>query len=141
MSKTQQKEIEKKCLLYLFGSAAFTAVFGVKFGGFSKRFMRCMGRAEQYLYSIPFFHDEKPGGHLNILPVSHPYRLSLYFLYYIYLVLVPYVYIKIYRFRKKNSQPGISEKERMFRKKRNIVSFRYNIAIYLMEGLATLTVI
>ena len=140
ISKAQKRDINQKCLLYLFGTSSFTTFFGVKFGGFSKRYMRCMGRAEQYLFNIPFFLDEKVGGHFTVLPVTHPFRLSLYFFYCIYLAVVPYAYIQIYKFRRKNTQPGISEREKMFRKKRNIVSFRYNIAIYFIECFATIMV-
>ena len=72
---------------------------------------------------------------------------------YSYMLIVPYCYIKIYRFRKNRVKPGKSStekigaispstesrssaaenKEEIHRKKRNVVTFQYNISIWLME--------
>ena len=133
LSDTQKKSMEKKCLLYLFGTSIFTSVFGLIYCGSTKRYIRCMGRAEEYFFNIPFFLEDPVGGHLTILPIYHPFRLALIFLYCIYLFIVPFAYIRIYRFRKKCHENG---KDKSYQKKRNIVSFGYNMAVWLAEGVA-----
>ena len=134
LSTHQKKSFQMKCLSYLFGSSTISSLFGLIFAGSTKRYMRCMGRVEQYFYSIPFFLEEPVGGHLTILPIWNPFRLALIFLYLIFLVIVPFAYIRIFLLRKE------APNKTKDKQKRNIVSFWYNMAIWLMEGFATVGV-
>ena len=62
------------------------------------------------------------------------------FLFYTYLVLAPYAYIKIFIFRKNILTKGLVKKDDVSWKKRNMVSTNYNMAVCLVEGLAMLMV-
>ena len=49
-------------------------------------------------------------------------------------MIVPYCYVKIYFKRKNQKVPGLNkEKETLRRRKRNAVTFKYNMIIWLME--------
>ena len=98
-----------------------------------------MGRVEQFFYSIPFFFEQPKGGPLNNLAIWHPARLYLILLYNSYVFIVPYVYIKIFEFRR-NDKSAISEDSKLHRKKRNVVSTGYNMAVWLGEGVVTILV-
>ena len=58
-------------------------------------------------------------------------------LFYSYMIIVPVCYIKIYLFRHNQAKPGEqgskSTKADIHKKKRNIVTFKYNISIWLFE--------
>ena len=60
-------------------------------------------------------------------------RLTVASFCYSFVPLVPYCYIRIYRFRKNQKKLGLEEKERKCRKRRNIVTFRYNMTIWLLD--------
>ena len=94
------------------------------------------GEGRTILFQHPFF-DESMGGPMYKLPVWHPFRLVILFLFDIYLILVPYTYIKIFTFRinlRKNQKQDTSLK------RRNIMSTGYNIAVWFVEALVTLMV-
>ena len=133
-SSHQKKIFQKKCLSYLLGSSTISSLFGLFFAGSTKRYMRCMGRVEQYFYSIPFFLEEPVGGPLTILPIWNPFSLVLIVLYAIFLVIVPFAYIRIFLLRKE------APNKTQDKQKRNIVSFWYNMAVWLAEGVATVGV-
>ena len=66
-------------------------------------------------------------------------RWILNLLYYTYIIILPYCYIKIYTFRKKMVVPGIGPSQKKIQKKRkqkNIVTFSYNMTIWLTETLS-----
>ena len=53
-----------------------------------------------------------------------------------FIIIVPYCYVKIYYFRKNLKIPG-SNKDAMDRnKKRNIVTFTYNMLVWIIEALS-----
>ena len=60
-------------------------------------------------------------------------RLTVAIFCYSFVPLVPYCYVRIYRFRKNQQKLGLEEKERKCRKRRNIVTFRYNMTIWLLD--------
>ena len=96
-----------------------------------------MGREEQYYFNIPHFlakTDWMDGGALYKLSFWHPFRMIMVFLFYTYLVLVPFTYINIFIFRRKHHS------ENRGLKRRNIVSTGYNMAVWFLESLAMLLV-
>ena len=136
---TQKKRLQNMFLLFLFGSAAVSAFLGLLYHEKTKRYTRCMGQEEQFFYDIPFFLEQPRGGPLNKLPIWHPVRLYLVILYNVYIFVVPIAYIKIFRFRKLDTSV-VSEQAQLFRKRRNIVSTWYNMAVWLVEGVVTILV-
>ena len=64
-------------------------------------------------------------------------RWILNLLYYNYIIIVPYCYVNIYRFRKNMVVPGQNqEKLQETRRKKNIVTFWYNMTIWMAEVLS-----
>ena len=83
----------------------------------NRRYNICMGKEEAYLYKDLDFLNEKHLGPLSGISMKDPsrrgliemvlfYSLKIVFrwiinlLYFTYIILVPYCYIKIFRFRK-----------------------------------------
>ena len=96
-----------------------------------------MGREEQYYFNIPHFlakTDWMDGGALYKLSFWHPFRMIMVFLFYTYLVLVPFTYINIFIFRRKHHS------ENRGLKRRNIVSTGYNMAVWFLESLVMVVV-
>ena len=58
-----------------------------------------------------------------------------------FIIVVPYCYVKIYYFRKNLKIPG-NNKDAMERnnKKRNIVTFTYNMLVWIIEALSAVIV-
>ena len=58
-------------------------------------------------------------------------------LFYSYMLIVPYCYVRIFLYRHKKVKPGtassVGKKDEIHRKHRNFVTFKYNISIWLME--------
>ena len=65
-------------------------------------------------------------------------RWILNLLYFTYIVIVPFCYVNIYRFRDAQVVPGQNkEKLQETRRKKNIVTFWYNMTIWMAEVLST----
>ena len=66
-------------------------------------------------------------------------RWLLGILYNSFIIIVPYCYVKIYYFRKNLKTPGTRtgsvDKDMEKRKKRNIVTFSYNMLVWIIEAL------
>ena len=137
VSEEQKKSIKIKCYIFLFAPAAFVAGYSVLQPGITKHYNRCMGKEEQYFFNLPDFLDESTGGPMYSLPIWHPFRLVILFLFDSYLVLVPYAYLKIFLFRK-NLKMKKSNHSSL--KKRNIVSTGYNMTVWIVEGIVALMV-
>ena len=60
-------------------------------------------------------------------------RLAVAAFCYSFVPLVPYFYIRIYGLRKKQKKLGLPETETKYRKRRNIVTFGYNMTIWLLD--------
>ena len=140
ISEHQRRRFQLKCLLYLFGSCIFTTFFSLIFSTRSKRYPRCMGKEETFFFNIPFFLEERVGSGHIMLPFWHPLHLIFCFIYTCYIFIVPFVYMKIFRFRGKRGVTGISEEQKLFWKRRNIVSTWYNMAVWLSEGIVSILV-
>ena len=62
------------------------------------------------------------------------------FQYNFFIVIVPYCYVNIYYFRKNLKIPGTDKNVVEKRKKRNIVTFSYNMLVWIIEALLTIIV-
>ena len=67
-------------------------------------------------------------------------RWLLVFQYNFFIVIVPYCYVNIYYFRKNLKIPGTDKNVVEKRKKRNIVTFSYNMLVWIIEALLTIIV-
>ena len=66
-------------------------------------YSECMGRQEEFLFSIPNFFEEKTYRVNRIdLPILSPYRLFINIQMLGFVFVVPILYALIYRFRKKH---------------------------------------
>ena len=57
-------------------------------------------------------------------------------MFYSYMLIVPYCYVRIFIYRHMRVKPGSAgagNKDELHRKHRNFVTFKYNISIWLME--------
>ena len=71
------------------------------------------------------------------------FRWLVYTLYFSFIVIVPFCYIKIFQYRKNLTIPGSGQTQKemtKFRKSRNIVTFSYNITIWILETLSAILV-
>ena len=71
------------------------------------------------------------------------FRWLVYTLYFSFIIIVPFCYIKIFKHRKNLTIPGSGQTQKemtKFRKSRNIVTFSYNITIWILETLAVILV-
>ena len=125
-----------------------------------KSYNVCMGKVENYFFNINNFYEEAPTGPLTNVPWTNPYRFKLFWenfweikilkyltfcrwllgiLYNSFIIIVPYCYVKIYYFRKNLKTPGTRtgsvDKDMEKRKKRNIVTFSYNMLVWIIEAL------
>ena len=60
-------------------------------------------------------------------------------LYFSYIVIVPYSYVKIYQYRRTRVVPGSGESQERLqenRRQRNVVTFGYNMTIWLAETIS-----
>ena len=66
-------------------------------------YLRCNGQEERFLYNFPdFFFNPSPsskGSQFIKLPFFHPYRLALNTMAFSFILIVPYLYLRIYKFR------------------------------------------
>ena len=66
-----------------------------------------------------------------------PSRWLHWILNYSYMIIVPYCYIRIFLFRKNRVAPGektmVVKREEIRKRKRNAVTFKYNISIWILE--------
>ena len=77
-----------------------------------------------------------------ILRYFHRWLMAGFYLSFI--IIVPFCYVKIYRYRKILIVPGSGQRNAemtKFRKSRNIVTFSYNITIWSVEAVSAFVVI
>ena len=73
-----------------------------------------------------------------------PFRWLMAIFYLSFIIIVPFCYIKIYRYRRNLIVPGFGQRTAettKFRKSRNIVTFAYNITIWIVEAVSTFIVV
>ena len=77
----------------------------------------------------------KLDGFVWLLPVYHPFHLFSIFAFFMYSVLVPIGYILIFIFRDKHDEQmlGLTQRSRLIRNHRNIVTTSFNLLIWIFE--------
>ena len=80
--------------------------FGIGLASFIQRrntqtFLTCMGQMELFVFDLNRPLPPLIGGDIIKLPVSHPFRLCIYVVGYAFLLIVPFCYYKIFKFRQK----------------------------------------
>ena len=95
----------------------------------------CQQKIEQFHYNIKDFHEELGFGISHTLPEYHPYLVILKLSFFGDMILVPFFYRKIYTFRKKLNEKnvGLSKAAVMLRKRRNIVTMKFNLFTWMLE--------
>ena len=84
--------------MLLTAATMMSTLYNVKKMGF---YSECMGRQEEFLYTLPNFFEGRPYNHNRIdLPLSNPYRIFINIPMLTNIFIVPIFYTLIYRFRK-----------------------------------------
>ena len=100
-------------------------------------YLKCAGRADE------FFTERKgPVRVWWILPLHHPFLILSISAFFSYIFIVPIGYLTIFVFRRKHDATlqGLTERSRLARKSRNLVTTRYNLIIWICEVLSGLVV-
>ena len=92
--------------------------------------MICNGQGDKF-----FDSTEKTDGFAWLLPIYNPFHLLTLFTFFSYAVLVPFGYTAIYKFRRQDSYDvaGLSERSRLIRRHRNIVTTKFNLLNWIFE--------
>ena len=93
-------------------------------GESTRTFLSCMGKMELFIFDLsnpflPFL-----GGDILKLPKLNLFRLSIYFVGYAFIVIVPILYYKIFMFRKKQDM-SITGKETNQLKNKSHLKYRF----------------
>jgi hypothetical protein len=94
-------------------------------------FLDCIGKAE-------YFHSQNKSSVrlFWLLPLYHPFHLLSIIAFFSYTFVVPLAYFRIYRFRKQQDSKvslGLSDKSRKVRIRKNLVTTRTNLIIWIAE--------
>ena len=102
----------------------------------------CQQKVEQFHYNITDFYEELGSGKYLSLPQHHPYLVILKLNFFGGMILVPFFYRKIYTFRKKLNEKnvGLSKAAVMLRKRRNLVTMKFNLFTWIWETSSMLIV-
>ena len=97
-------------------------------------FLDCIGRAE-------YFHSQNQSSLrlVWLLPLYHPFHLLSILAFFSYVFLVPLAYFRIYRYRKQQDSKvslGLSDNSRKVRIRKNLVTTRTNLIIWIAEVLS-----
>ena len=95
----------------------------------------CEQKLEQFHYSITDFYEEFRFGRSFPLSFYHPYLVIVSICFFGDMFLVPLIYLKIYTFRKKLNEKnvGLSKAAVMLRKRRNLVTMKFNLFSWIWE--------
>ena len=66
-----------------------------------KTFLVCLGREEAFHHNLTGFLDEKGGGGYYNLQFLHPFRLTANIIAFSFIVVLPFLYYKIFKFRER----------------------------------------
>jgi hypothetical protein len=104
--------------------------------------LACEQKIEQFHYNITDFYEEFRFGRSFTLPFYHPYRVIVNICFFGDMILVPLFYLKIYTFRKKLNEKnvGLSKAAVMLRKRRNLVTMKFNLFTWIWETSSMLIV-
>ena len=86
-------------LAIAFLSSGFGSI-SVFYGNNSHILLLCMGREESFKYDFNNIFLAYDGGVAFNMRIIHPFRLSFNILLFIYVIIVPFLYYKIFKFRK-----------------------------------------
>ena len=67
----------------------------------TETFLTCMGRMELFVFDLRNPFHSLIGGDIIKLPISNPFRLCIYVVGYAFILVVPFCYYKIFKFRQK----------------------------------------
>ena len=100
-------------------------------------YLFCMGQEEVFRYKLPNMLECVKSGLGARLNFFNPYRLGFNFAIFLFILVVPILYYKIFQFRRNQdaSIRGISETQRKNRKQKNIVATSVNFAAWLLQVL------
>ena len=144
-SSLVQTKHQRSCFnFWLFGIILFVStsltIFSIIYIDKSYFFLKCEGKEE-------LFHEEFKNFDIGIklvwlLPIYHPFQLISIFAFFAFTFIVPAGYICIYRFRKQqvNSVRGLAEFNRVYRKKSNLVTTKYNLIIWIIEAVSMFSI-
>ena len=99
-------------------------------------FLACEGRLEDFYYNTDnFFDDSLVWSSTLRLPFHHPFHLLAVLPFLSCIILVPIGYTRIFKIlqRLENKKLGLSEEAMTSRKKRNLVSVKFNFLNWLLE--------
>ena len=115
----------------IFGLSVCLTSFSFIYRHKSFLYLKCLGREED------FYLQYKDTGIrlLWLLPLYHPFHLLSIFAFFSYIFFVPAGYLYIYIFRKKHDSKtaGISESSYKARKRKNLVTTKFNLLIWICE--------
>ena len=105
-------------------------------------YLDCEQKIEQFHYNITDFYEEFRFGSSFTLPFFHPYLVLVKISFFADIILVPFFYLKIYIFRKKLNEQnvGLSKAAVMLRKRRNLVTMKFNLFTWIWETSSMLIV-
>ena len=99
-------------------------------------FLACEGRLEAFYYNTEDFFDNSVVWSSSLqLPFHHPFHLLAVLPFLSCIILVPIGYTRIFKIlqRLENKKLGLSEEAMTSRKKRNLVSVKFNFLNWLLE--------
>ena len=93
-------------------TAALSFGFGIMsafYGNNSHILLLCMGREEAFKYNLEYTIGSYNGGVAFNMRLYHPFRLSFNIVLFIFVIIVPVLYYKVFRFRQDqaNTVPGL----------------------------------
>ena len=120
------------CTIILISSTSLTAL-SYWFRDFNFYYLDCIGAADD-------FYDQTmyPIRVVWLLPLYHPFHVACYAGFFGFTIIVPIGYALIYRYRKKHDgeTAGINEDTRKVRNRKNLVTTRMNLLIWICETLS-----
>ena len=123
----------------ILGCSLFLAVLTNVYRENYKPYLECVGRVFQFHFDVQdFLFDGRKKGLVWILPLIHPVRVLSNLMFFSYILIVPFGYIKIYSFTQNQAMTviGLNESSRLRRKRRNIVTTRFSLIIWILEVVA-----
>ena len=159
----QKRNLQQSLLALIIGIPIFSFVTFARFPTAFQRFLECSGKEEVFKYDLTDFYNVKSAGALTNLEmfsvsryilsrtiffesnqiIYYLHRILLTIIYTLYIFVVPFCYIRVYIFRRNHVSPGTgkSHQDRVeHQRKRNHVTFSYNMVIWLIEVVSTIIV-
>jgi hypothetical protein len=130
-----QTAAQRKSLNILISGFIFIVSFALTFTSFIYReknfyYLACIGKEE-------YFHSQNKSSLrlVWLLPLYHPFHLLSILAFFSYAFMVPIGYFCIYRFRRHqdSSVKGLSERARVNRVRKNLVTTKTNLIIWICE--------